>query len=99
MNKMYQTAEDLNVVARLIYKKTNDLYAYADSAKTEKIDAKTLADLFTKGVLIVDGANQYKPSGLTVNAGVATLTYVTTDGAVATTAVMATLVSEEYEGA
>ena len=96
MTKIYEDAEDLNVVARLVYKKANDAYAYADSAKTVKIDADTLADVFTKGVLIVDGNNRYKPTALAVVNGVATITYVTANAGTPTTAVLATLASEGY---
>jgi hypothetical protein len=93
---IFEHANDLHVVARLVYVKTNDAYAYSDSAKTAKIDAETLKDMFIKGVLIVDGDNLYKPVSLEIDEGVATITYVQTDGTVATTAVLATLVSKEY---
>ena len=99
MNKIYEDAVDLNVVARLVYKKTNDAYAYADSAKTVKIDAATLVDVFTKGMLIVDGVNRYIPTALAVVNGVATVTYVTANAGTATTAVLATLASKEYVAA
>ena len=96
MAKIYEHADDLHVVARMIYKKTGDAYAYSDSAKTVKVDAVTLEDMFLKGLIVVAGDNQYKPTGLTVADGVATITYVTADGTTATTAVLATLASEEY---
>lgn len=96
MEKIFEHSNDLHVVARLIYAKASDSYAYADSAKTEKIDCATLTDLFVKGVMIVDGNNRYKPTGLLVNAGVATVTYVKADTTTATTAVLATMASKEY---
>lgn len=96
MNKIYEDAVDLHVVTRLIYKKADDVYAYEDSATTVKIDAATLVDAFTKGALVVDGDNHYKPTALAIADGVATITYVTADDTTATTAVLATLASEEY---
>ena len=97
MTKIYDHSDYMHVVARMIYKKTGDAYAYSDSAKTVKVDAVTLEDMFVKGVIVVEGDAQYKPVSLLVTAGVATVTYVKTDGTTATTAVLATLVSEEYD--
>lgn len=96
MDKIYQTANDLNVVAQLIYKKENATYAYADSDTTVKMDAEMLINAFKKGSLIVDGDNIYKPVVLKVSDGVATITYVTENAQTATTAVLATLVSSEF---
>jgi hypothetical protein len=96
MNRVYENYTDLHVRATYVYVKTNDVYAYADSGKTVKIDSDTLKDLFEKGLIIVDGAIEYKPVSFSVVDSVATLTYVKTDGTTPTTAVLATLKSEEY---
>jgi hypothetical protein len=93
MDKIYNKSVDVHVSARLMYKKTGDAYAYADSAKTVKINAATLTDMFEKGAIIVDDAVEYAPISLGVVEGVATITYVKTDGTTATTAVLATLIS------
>ena len=45
-------------------------------------------------MVVVDGDNTYVPVALNVDDGVATITYVTAN---TTTAVLATLASEEYE--
>lgn len=96
MEKVFMQAKDKNVAAVKIYKKTADAYAYSDSAKTKKVSAKELEDMFLKGVVIVDGDNAYIPTGLLVDDGVATVTYVTANTTTATTAVLATLASKEY---
>ena len=97
MDKIFNQAKDKNVAAVIVYKKTSDVYAYADSAKSVKISADVLADMFTKGMFVIDGANTYAPVALSIDDDdVATITYVTTDTTTATTAVLATLVSEEY---
>jgi hypothetical protein len=96
MTQIYQDYKDLHVIGTLVYVKTNDTYAYADSGKTVKIDATTLKELFEKGAIVVDGTTEYKPVSLATSEGVATLTYVKTDGTTPTTAVLATLKSSEY---
>lgn len=96
MEKIYEQSKDLHVVATVIYVKTADPYAYADSAKTVKIKAVDLKEAFEKGALIVDGDIKYKPVSFKLATGIGTLTYVKTDGTTPTTAVLATLVSEEY---
>lgn len=96
MDSIFEHSNDLHVVARKVYVKVGDAYAYSDSAKTKKIDTDTLTEVFVKGCVIVDGTKQYKPVSLDVTSGVATLTYVKADTTTATTAVLATLASEEY---
>jgi len=97
MYAIYEHADDLHVVARLVYVKSTDSYAYSDADKTAKIDAETLIDAFKKGALVVDGDNLYKPISLLVSNGVATMIYATVDANTATTAVLAVLHSEEYD--
>lgn len=96
MEKIFERSSDLHVAARVIYAKAGDAYAYADSAKAEKIDAKTLEDLFAKGVLIADGDSRYKPVSLLTENGVATISYVKADTVTASTAILATLASKEH---
>jgi tetrahydromethanopterin S-methyltransferase subunit D len=96
MNKIYEEYKDLHVKAICVYVKTGDAYAYADSAKTVKIDSATMKEMFEKGTIIVDGALEYKPVSFGVALSVGTLTYVKTDGTTPTTAVLATLKSSEY---
>lgn len=97
MEKIFEHSNDLHVVGRVIYAKSADAYAYADADKTVKIDAETLKDLFEKGCFIKDASgNTYKPVAVNIAEDVATVTYVTTDGTTATTAVLATLASKEF---
>jgi hypothetical protein len=96
MDKIYEHADDLHVRAIKIYAKAADVYAYSDAAKTLKIDAATLQDLFIKGCVVDAAGILYRPVSFKVASTVGTLTYVTTDGTTATTAVLATLVSSEY---
>ena len=76
--------------------KSADVYAYADNAKTVKIEAAALKNLFLKGAIIVDGTIEYAPIGFGISEGVGTITYVKADATTATTAVLATLKSKEY---
>jgi hypothetical protein len=96
MSKVYENYGDQHVRATYVYAKTNDPYAYLDSAKTVKIDSETLKDLFEKGTIVVDGSIEYKPVSFGIADSVGTLTYVKTDGTTATTAVLATLKSSEH---
>ena len=96
MDKIFERADDVHVAARVVYASSAHQYAYADANFTTKINAATLADMFMKGMIIVDGTEQYKPVSIIVTSGVATVTYVKADETTATTAVLATLVSEEF---
>lgn len=96
MSHIYEQAKDVHVRATYVYAKAGDAYAYSDSDNTVKIKAAELKEIFDKGAIVVAGAVEYKPVSLGVDAGVATMTYVKTDADTATTAVLATLVSEEY---
>ena len=97
MNKVFERYEDQHVRRTLVYVLANDVYAYADPEGDTKIDANTLRDLFLKGIAVVDAEVVYSPVSFSVDEGVATLTYVKTDGTTATTAVLAAIHSEEYE--
>lgn len=96
MDKVYEHSRDIHVRNTYVYAKALDPYAYLDKAKKEKVSAEMLADLFAKGVIVVDGDNHYHPVSFNVTTGVATLTYAKTDGTTATVAVLATLKSKEY---
>lgn len=96
MDRIYEQAKDQHVVAVKVYVKANDAYAYSNSGKTTKITAAVLQDMFNKGMIIIDGGNTYIPVKLNVTSGVAVVTYVKADATTATTAVLATLASEEY---
>lgn len=76
MEKIYKNAADVNVVARVVYAKTSDAYAYADSECKTKISADDLADAFTKGMIIVDAGVEYKPTSCKVANKTTTISYV-----------------------
>lgn len=96
MDKIFETYDDQHVVATKVYVKTDDAYAYSDSAKTIKIEAAILKNLFEKGTLIIDGSIEYKPVSFELTAGVGTLTYVKANSGTPTTAVLTTLKSKEF---
>lgn len=90
MKKVYENYDDQHVIKTYIYAKTADAYAYVDEAKTVKISAVDLAEIFVKGAIIVDGTTEYTPFSCVTTTGVATITYVKAD-TVPTTAILATL--------
>lgn len=94
MEKIYQRASDLHVVARKAYVKNGDVHAYSDVATTVQIEVSELHDMFIKGIVIVDAGVEYNAVSYKEAAGVGTITYVKTDGTVATTAVLATVTSK-----
>jgi hypothetical protein len=96
MDNVYERSEDLHVRGTYVYVKAGDVYAYADSATTVKIDAVALKNLFLKGAIVNAAGVLFKPTGLKVTAGVAALSYVTADDDPVTTAVMALLYSSEH---
>ena len=56
MEKIYEQAKDLHVVATIIYNK-GDEFAYADADCTKKFKTSELKEVFVKGALInIDGA-------------------------------------------
>lgn len=96
MTKVYEKYDDLHVRKTYIYVKNANAYAYLDAAKTVKISAADLKDLFLKGAVILDGTIEYTPVSYGIATGVGTLTYVKTNGTTPTTADLATLKSSEY---
>lgn len=95
MEPIYENAVDVHVVARKVYAKTGDTYAYADSKFKTKISSVDLHDAFIKGMVIVDAAGvEYKPISCKVESKVTTVTYATTD-TTPTTAKLATVKSSD----
>lgn len=93
MESIYENAKDVHVVARKVYVKAGDAYAYADSKFKTKISSVDLHDAFIKGMVIVDAAGvEYKPVSCKVESKVTTVTYATTD-TTPTTAKLATIKS------
>lgn len=93
MEQVYEKADDVHVRATYVYVKTGENYAYADQETTVKINCAALKDIFEKGIIIIDAGIEYKAVSLKVDTGVATITYVKTDGTTPTTAVLGTIVS------
>ncbi len=97
MTKIFENAADKHVRGTYIYKKNGDTKAYADAAFTVQLTTSELTDIFLKGAVVDVAGVLYKPTGLKLASGIATITYVTADGSTATTAVLATLVSKADE--
>ena len=92
MDKIFQRAEDKNVAAVIIYKKTAETYAYVDSAYTTKFTTSALKNAFLKGAVIMLGTDSYAtPVSFGVSSSVGFVTYITPNGTTATSADIATL--------
>lgn len=76
MEKIMENASDLHVVARKVYAKPSDAYAYSDSDYKTKISADELHDAFIKGMIIIDAGVEYNPISVKVASEVATVSYV-----------------------
>lgn len=99
MDKVYETGADQHVVATYVYAKTADAYAYSDAARTVKIKAADLKNLFFKGAIIADQSGTlYFPTHFDMESTVGVLTYVKNDGTTPTSALLATVKSEEFAG-
>ena len=98
MDRIYHHDDTMYVAATKIYVKSGDAYAYADSAKAEKIKAEVLQDLFHEGLIIVDGTTEYTPVSFDLTEGVASLTYIKATNASGSTltATPTVIYSEEY---
>ena len=59
MNKIYEQAKDLHVVATYVYGK-EDAKAYKDAECTKQFTASELKEVFIKGALIVINEALYK---------------------------------------
>ena len=75
MEKIMENSSDLHVVARKVYAKPSDAYAYSDSDYKTKISAE-LYDAFVKGMIVIDAGVEYKPISVKVASKVATVSYV-----------------------
>lgn len=95
IEKIRPVADDVNVAVRKVYGKANDAYAYYDSACKNKVTCAELQDAYIKGLMIDVAGILYKPVSCAVAGNVATVTYVTTDSATATTAKLATVKSDK----
>lgn len=94
MEKVYKNAMDPYIAVRKIFTKAADTFAYEDAKCTVKISSDDLYDAYLKGMLIVDASgNEYMPVACKKTETVTTLTYVTADTSVATTAKLATVKS------
>ena len=94
MERIFEQAKDLHVVAIKVYAKSGDAYAYADAKYQVKFTADELHDAFLKGLVVVDAVGvEYWPISCKVASGVTTVTYATTDSSAATTAKLATVKS------
>lgn len=98
MDRIYHHDDTMYVATTKIYVKSGDTYAYADSAKKEKIKAEVLQDLFHEGLIIVDGTTEYTPVSFDLTEGVASLTYIKATKASGSTltATPTVIYSEEY---
>lgn len=95
IEKIRPVADDVNVAVRKVYGKANDAYAYYDSACKNKVTCAELQDAYIKGLMIDVAGTLHKPVSCAVAGNVATVTYVTTDSATATTAKLATVKSDK----
>lgn len=77
LDRLFNRAEDKNVAATYVYVKSGETKAYAEADYKTQLDAATLANLFEKGMIIVDGGAKYIPATCKVASGTATVTYVT----------------------
>lgn len=94
MTRIYENAGDQHVRGTYIYKKSSDTKAYADAAFTNQFSTSELTDVFLKGAVVDAAGALYRPTGIKISGGIATVTYVTADTTTATTAVLATLTSK-----
>ena len=94
MEIIRMNADDRNVAARKIYAKADGV-AYLDSKLKVKAAPDELEEAFIKGMLIVDTAGvMYCPVSCKKASDTVTVTYVTTDTSVNTTAKLATVKAE-----
>lgn len=92
MTKIFQRAEDKNVAAVVIYKKSGETYAYVDAAYTTKFTTSALKNAFLKGAVIMLGTDSYAaPIGFGVSSSVGYVEYITPNGTTATSADIAKL--------
>ena len=81
MDRIYDQAKDKNVAAILIYVKSGETKAYADSACTIQFKTSELADAFYKRALIKSGNDYYAPTAFTVSNKIGSVSYAVTTAA------------------
>lgn len=94
MIRIHHHDDTMYVAAEKVYTKTDGL-AYTDEKCTAKATTEEVYDAFCRGLIIVNGGVEYLPISCKVAEGVATVTYVTTDASVPTTAKLATVKTEK----
>ena len=65
MDKIYEEAKDLHVVATTIYTNLEDGVAYTDAECTKPFSVEELKDAFVKGALVKVENNLYQPVSYT----------------------------------
>ena len=98
MDKFYEDANDQHVRSTFVY--TDGTYAYADAAKTIKIDRETLKNLYLKGeivgVIVSDDATMYsRPLAMSDNGSYAILVVPGSDSMAGTLSTVS-IFSAEY---
>ena len=63
MDKIFEQAKDLHVVATMIYNNGTDEFAYTDAGCTKKFKANELKEAFVKGALISMANTLFKAVG------------------------------------
>lgn len=61
MEKIYEHADDLHVVATKLYATADDGYVYKESTATNKVSKSELEEYFVKGTLITFNGAMYYP--------------------------------------
>lgn len=61
MDKIFEQAKDLHVVATYVYNNGSDVFAYVDAECTIKFKTSELKEVFLKGALIKIGDDLMKP--------------------------------------
>ena len=88
MDKIFQDYKDVHVTAVKVY--VNDSKAYEDSAFTTQLTTSELKEAFVKGLLIVEGDDTFaKPVRYSVADSVGSISYIASNGSVATAAAVA----------
>lgn len=80
MDRIYDQAKDQNVAALIIYGKTGETKAYADSACTVQMKTSELEDAFIKRAVIKIGTAYYIPTAYTVASDIGSVAYAITSG-------------------
>ena len=94
MDKIYQDANEKNVAAVIIYKKSAQTKAYADADCTVQLTTAELKNAFIKGAVIKleDGAF-VKPIKYDESSSIGSVYYIKPNGRTATSADIASLVA------